>query len=134
MRRREFLHGTAAGLTSLAAGGYHRSYGQESKPKRVALIGCGWYGKCDLLRLLQVEPVDVVALCDVDLTGRALETVKKYPKAKRYEDFREMLDMEKSIDAVTISSPDHVHAKQALAAKHEGIQLYVQKTLTHNIK
>ena len=66
MRRREFLQGTAAGLASLAAGGYHLSYGQESKPKRVALIGCGWYGKCDLLRLLQVEPVDVVALCDVD--------------------------------------------------------------------
>ena len=66
MRRRHFLQGTAAGLASWAAGGYHQSFGQEQKPKRVALIGCGWYGKCDLLRLIQVDPVDVVALCEVD--------------------------------------------------------------------
>ena len=61
MNRRTFLTATAAGL---AASTLHADTPQ--KPPRVGLIGCGWYGKCDLLRLIQVAPVEVVSLCDVD--------------------------------------------------------------------
>ena len=63
MQRREFLLASGTGL-ALATRAY-AAPAKESKP-RVGLIGCGWYGKCDLLRLLQVAPVEVVSLCDVD--------------------------------------------------------------------
>ncbi len=61
MQRRDFLHSTTAGL-ALAAGGYFVSAADTTKKPRVGLIGCGWYGKCDLLRLIQVAPVEVTAL------------------------------------------------------------------------
>ena len=67
MNRREFLQtgSMAAGLALV--GSPRRSLGATSREaKRVGLIGCGWYGKCDLFRLIQVAPVDVVSLCDVD--------------------------------------------------------------------
>ena len=66
MNRRHFLHSSAAGI---AAGALAKNYAAEpaaTPTKKVALIGAGWYGKADLLRLIQVAPVDVVALCDVD--------------------------------------------------------------------
>src|SRR5262249_3357071 len=64
MNRRDFLR---TGTTSLAfaAGNYH-VFGDDTKKPRVSLIGCGWYGKNDLFRLIQVAPVEVVSLCDVD--------------------------------------------------------------------
>ncbi len=65
MHRREFVKLSTAGLALTAAGGYHVQ-AADDRPKRVGLIGCGWYGKCDLLRLIQVAPVEVLALCDVD--------------------------------------------------------------------
>jgi predicted homoserine dehydrogenase-like protein len=60
MDRRRFLYTSAAGLAWSAAGF------ADDKPRRVGLIGPGWYGKCDLFRLIQVSPVEVVSLCDVD--------------------------------------------------------------------
>jgi hypothetical protein len=65
MNRRKFLELTAAGLALSSTSGFAAGLA-DAKPKRVGLIGCGWYGKCDLFRLLQVAPVDVVSLCDVD--------------------------------------------------------------------
>src|SRR3954469_9731693 len=65
MNRREFLAATAAGLAASTLGGYVA--GAEQKPLRFGLIGCGWYGKSDMFRLLQIAPqVEVVSLCDVD--------------------------------------------------------------------
>lgn len=64
MRRRSFLTASAAGALALTSGRYAAAF--ADKPQRVGLIGCGWYGKIDLLRLIQVAPVDVVSLCDVD--------------------------------------------------------------------
>ena len=104
MDRRDFLHATAAGLTLSAAGNFHVA-GAEEKPKRVGLIGCGWYGKCDLLRLIQVAPVEVVSLCDVDkqMLAEAADMVaarqasKKKPRT--FADYREMLK-EKDLDIV----------------------------------
>ncbi len=100
--------------------------------KRVGLIGTGWYGKCDLLRLIQVAPVDVVSLCDVDsvmLADAAAQVAtrqasKKTPRT--YRDFREML-AEKDLDLVLIASPDHWHALHAIEAMKAGADLYCQK-------
>jgi hypothetical protein len=66
MTRRNFLKTSGAGAFALAAAKTSLFAAEEEKPLRVALIGCGWYGKCDLLRLIQVAPVEVTALCDVD--------------------------------------------------------------------
>ncbi|MGE0772906.1 MAG: Gfo/Idh/MocA family protein [Cyclobacteriaceae bacterium] len=72
-------------------------------------------------------------LCDVD-DRMAIESIKNFPKAKYYKDFREMLDKEgNSIDAVSVSTPDHTHAVAAMAAMQRGKHVYVQKPLTHNI-
>ncbi len=73
-----------------------------------------------------------VALCDVDGT-KAAGTFKKHPDAKSYTDFRVMLDKEKGIDGVTVSTPDHTHAVAALAAMVRGKHVYCQKPLTHTI-
>ncbi len=73
-----------------------------------------------------------VALCDVD-ASRAAKTFNNYANAKRYTDFREMLDKERGIDAVSISTPDHTHAIAALSAMARGKHVYVQKPLTHTI-
>lgn len=76
---------------------------------------------------------NVVALCDVD-DERAARSVKNYPKAKYFRDFRKMLDsLGSDIDAVTISTPDHTHAVMAMAAMQMGKHVYVQKPLTHNV-
>src|ERR1044072_5682942 len=91
MNRRQFLSAGAAGL-GISALGY-----AQNKPLRVGLIGCGWYGKSDLLRMVQVSPVRVVSLCDVDSTmlSNAAELVatrqasKKKPRT--YADYRKML-------------------------------------------
>ena len=67
MNRREFLQTGSAAAGFALAGSHRRTFGATSREaKRVGLIGCGWYGKCDLFRLIQVAPVEVVSLCDVD--------------------------------------------------------------------
>src|SRR5207253_2212119 len=75
----------------------------------------------------------VVALCDVD-DERAAVSYKAFPKARRYKDFREMLDKEaKHIDAVTVGTPDHIHAVASMAAIRAGKHVYCQKPLTHTL-
>ena len=73
-----------------------------------------------------------MALCDVD-HAYAAETFKKYPQAKVYSDYREMLDKEKGIDAVMIATPDHTHAVIAMEAMRRGKHVYCQKPLTHDV-
>ncbi len=76
---------------------------------------------------------NIVALCDVD-TRRAAETLQKHPNAKQYRDFRKMFDeMEKSIDAVIVATPDHTHAVAALAAIQRGKHVYCEKPLAHSV-
>src|ERR1700743_718138 len=95
MNRRQFIQTGAAGL-SLAAAGYSEQAADE-KPKRVGLIGAGWYGKTALLRLVQVSPVEVVSLCDVDrnMLSDAADLVASRQKSKKrprtYSDYRKML-------------------------------------------
>ena len=113
MNRRKFLRVSAAGMALSAIGNYAAEFADQKK--RVGLIGCGWYGKADLFRLIQVAPVEVVSLCDVDkrMLADAAEMVaarqlsKKQPRT--YADYRAML-REKDLDVVLIATPDHWHA------------------------
>jgi predicted dehydrogenase len=135
LNRRSFLKLTAAAAALSALG----TYGAESaQKKRVGLIGCGWYGKCDLFRLIQVAPVEVVSLCDVDkrmLTDAAeMVGARQASKARprTYGDFREMLK-EKDLDVVLIATPDHWHALSMIAAVEAGADVYVQKPISVDI-
>jgi len=99
----------------------------------LAAIGAGGKGTSDIKNASVNGREKVIALCDVDFSGRAEASVKNFPDAKRYHDYRVMLDELKDIDAVTISTPDHVHAPAASFAMQRGIHVYVQKPMTHNI-
>src|SRR5213078_2706044 len=114
MNRRTFLQtSTTAALALSALPNYAAELADQKK--RVGLIGCGWYGKCDLLRLIQVAPVEVVSLCDVDsqMLGRAADLVASRQASKKkprtYGDYRQMLK-EKDLDLILIATPDHWHA------------------------
>src|SRR3954471_17116499 len=137
MNRREFLQAGAAGIALTSIGGYAAEFADD-KPKRVGLIGTGWYGKCDLLRLIQVAPVDVVSLCDVDkkMLADAADLVstrqvsKKKPRT--YSDYREMLK-QKDLDIVLIGTPDHWHALPMIEACKAGVDIYCQKPISVDI-
>jgi predicted dehydrogenase len=130
MDRRRFLLTLAAGASALAF--------DEQKRRRVGLIGCGWYGKADLFRLLQVAPVEVVSLCDVDrrMLADAADMVaarqasKKRPRT--YSDYREMLK-EKDLDIVEVATPDHWHALAMIAAVQAGADVYCQKPISVDV-
>lgn len=99
----------------------------------IAGIGVGGKGYGDIMSFHKSGKAEIAFLCDVD-DRRAAGAVKNFPKAKYYRDYREMLDKEhKHIDAVSISSPDHNHAIQTLAAMELGKHVYVQKPLTHDV-
>src|SRR5687767_10766862 len=96
MNRRHFLQAGATGL-ALSGSAIYADELADQKPKRVGLIGCGWYGKVDLFRLIQVAPVEVVSLCDVDrrMLNEAADMVagrqRSRNKPRTYGDYREML-------------------------------------------
>ena len=126
--RRRFI-GAAASSLLLVPGA------RPATPSRkVAVIGTGWYGKVDLFRLIQVEPVDVVALCDVDsrsLKAAAELTAQRQESGKEprmYADYREMLKQEK-LDLVLVATPDHWHALTMIAACQAGADVYCQKPI-----
>ncbi|MDG1571923.1 Gfo/Idh/MocA family oxidoreductase [Robiginitalea sp. M366] len=100
----------------------------------IAAIGAGGKGHSDIVNASVGGRERVVALCDVDFSGSAARTAEQFPKAKRYADYRVMLEKEKGIDAVTISTPDHIHGPAASFAMQRGKHVYVQKPLTHNIR
>ena len=137
MNRREFIQVSAAGVALSASGNFAAEFADQ-KPKRVGLIGPGWYGKADLFRLIQVAPVEVVSLCDVDkrMLADAAEMVatrqisKKKPRT--FGDYREMLK-EKDLDIVLIATPDHWHALAMIAAVEAGADVYVQKPISVDV-
>lgn len=104
-------------------------YVPPSDKLNIGCVGIGGKGKEDLAG---VSSENIIALCDVD-DVRAKEAYAAYPKARKYKDFREMLDKEKDIDAVTISTPDHVHAIATITAMKLGKHVYTQKPLTRTI-
>jgi predicted dehydrogenase len=136
MHRRDFLQSGAAAGLALAASGYHVAAAE--KTPRVGLIGCGWYGKEDLRRLIQVAPVEVVALCDVDKRMLAdaadlfaqKQASKKKPKT--YGDYRQMLK-ESGLEICLIGTPDHWHALTMIAAVEAGCDVYCQKPISVDV-
>jgi len=141
MNRRDFLQTTAGVAASGLILPASRVYASlvQAKPRRVGLIGAGWYGKVDLIRLLQVEPtVEVVSICDVDavMLKDAAERIatrqmsKKVPRT--YADYRAML-AEKDLDLILIGTPDHWHALPMIAAVEAGADVYVQKPISIDV-
>src|SRR3954470_18927079 len=138
MNRREFLKAGAAAGISLPLLNAYVAGAQDQKPLRAGLIGTGWYGKCDILRLIQIAPVEIVSLCDVDkkMVAEAADIVasrqKSGKKPRTYTDFREMLK-EKDLDVVEVATPDHWHALAAIAAMEAGADLYCQKPISVDV-
>jgi predicted dehydrogenase len=148
--RREFLKQAAVAGAFAAAGcqsgkngeSKHDSKHPATRPAtmptamnklNVAGIGVMGKGESDLGGISKSPDVNIVALCDVD--DRSLAKAKsKYPGAKTYNDFRKMLEEQKDIDAVTVSTPDHMHAPAAMMAIKMGKHVYVQKPLTHTVE
>ena len=139
MHRRSFLQTSAAGAALAAASRFVYAGGAADQPiRRVGLIGAGWYGKCDLMRLIQVAPVDVVSLCDVDgaMLSEAADLVATRQESKQrprtYGDYREML-AEQDLDVVLVGTPDHWHALAMIAAVESGADVYVQKPISRDV-
>lgn len=136
--RRQFIRGTSAALTLAALRANGMDFNRHAAAKRVALIGTGWYGKSDLFRLIQVAPVDVVGLCDVDkhlLAGAAdmvSQRQKSHKKPALYGDYRKLLTEQKP-DIVLIGTPDHWHALQTIDALKAGAHVYVQKPISVDV-
>ncbi len=107
----------------------YRDYEKLGK-LNVAVIGCGGKGYSDMKAC---KNENIVALCDVD-SKRAERAFKENEKARKYEDFRVMLDKEKYLDAVVVSTPDHTHAVAAVAALERGLHVFCQKPLTHSVE
>ena len=135
--RRRFLQTSAASLALSTLGA--DALDITGKPRRVGLIGAGWYGKSDLWRLLQVAPVEVVSLCDPDknMLAGAVEILGQRVKSKTaprlYTDYREMLK-QKDLDLVLIGSPDHWHALHCIAAIDAGADVYCQKPISRDVR
>jgi predicted dehydrogenase len=96
----------------------------------IAIIGAGGQGHGNLRAVARTE--NIVALCDVD-DRRAAAAYREFPKATRYQDFRRMLERERSIDAVVVSTPDHQHAVASILAMRLGKHCYCEKPLTHDV-
>jgi predicted dehydrogenase len=131
--RRSFLRGSAgvAGALAFPMVVSSRVFGANDRVN-VACIGVGGKGEVDV-NGASVAGGNIAFLCDVD-ESRAAGTMKKFPSARHYKDFRRMLEKEgKDIDAVTVSTPDHVHAPAALTAMRMGKHVYCQKPLTHTV-
>jgi len=99
----------------------------------IASVGAGGKGQSDIANFYASGNAEIGYLCDVDMRSAA-KTVAKFPKAKFYKDWREMLDKDhKNFDAVSVSIPDHNHAIVALSAMQMGKHVYVQKPLAHDV-
>ena len=135
--RREFIKRSAlAGATIWASGRIAEAGGTPpSERLNIGIIGAGGKGRSDTAKAAKTEKGwlnNIVAICEVD-SERGAETLKKFPDAKRYYDYRKMLETEKSLDAVTVSTPDHNHAPAGIMAMRLGKHLYCQKPLTHSV-
>ena len=133
MTRRSFIGKTALITTAFTIlprsvlGG--KGFVAPSDKLNIGCIGIGGKGKVDAEAM---ENENVVAICDVDEIHGS-EIRKKYPKARFYQDFRILLEKEKNLDAITISTPDHTHAIIAFSAMQLGKHVFVQKPLTHTV-
>jgi predicted dehydrogenase len=135
MKRRSFVSSAAATAFGFQVVPSHVLFAQGDKPTpnnriRLAVVGCGGQGGADLGNMAEE---DIVALCDVD-DRRAADSFSKFPKAKRFKDFRQMFDsISNEIDAVLVGTPDHTHSVISLAAIGHGKHVYCEKPLAHTV-
>ncbi len=138
MFRRDFLKTGITGAVSFAALQSRAFAVEGDKPLRVALIGCGWYGKTDLLHLMQMAQVEVVGLCDVDskMLSNAAELVSQRQPSKKkpatYADYDKLLAAEKP-EIALIGTPDHWHCLPMVAACQVGADVYQQKPISYDV-
>ena len=131
--RRDFLGGAAVAAAAVSIVPRHVLGGPGNTPPseklNIAGVGVGGQGS---VNLSGCRAENIVALCDVD-SAKAAGIFKTYPRAKRYKDFRVMLDQQKDLDAVIVATPDHTHAVVAMAAIQRGKHIFVQKPLAHSV-
>ena len=135
LSRRQFLQGTGAAVAAFSIapasilGGPNRLSPNEKI--NVACIGVGGRGHASVRACAGAH--NIVGLCDVD-EGRGGKAFSEHPKAKKFQDFRKMLDaMEKEVDAVTVGTPDHTHAPAVMNAIRRGKHVYCEKPLAHSV-
>jgi predicted dehydrogenase len=138
IHRRRFILDASAAFALAAFKTNNLNFFSQPAPRRVALIGTGWYGKSDLFRLMQVAPVDVVALCDVDkqqlnkAADMVSQRLKNNKKPALYGDYRKLLSEQKP-EIVLIGTPDHWHALTSIDAMRSGAHVYVQKPISVDV-
>ena len=125
--RRNFIKTGA----SLVAFGSSLSAQNAQSPGKLRIAGIGVSGM-GAGNLQNMSAESIVALCDVD-HARSAAVFQRYPAARKWKDYREMLAKQDDIDAVMIATPDHTHAAIAMAALKAGKHVYCQKPLTHDI-
>jgi len=138
INRRNFLKqaSSLAALTTMGPASLDALF--PAKPYRVGLIGSGWYGKNDVFRLIQVSPVNVLAIADPDRhmrEGAAAIVAERQKSGKQpalFNDYRDMLDREE-FDIIVIGSPDHWHALQTIDSLKAGAHVYVQKPISVDV-
>jgi predicted dehydrogenase len=132
--RREFLRGTAIAGAALPWLAHSRGIAQAASGKlRHAAVGVNGKGKSNLANIAGSGKVDVVALCDIDANSLN-EAAATFPDARKYRDWRELLDKEQDhIDSVSVSTPDHMHAPVTLSAIRLGKHVFCEKPLTHSV-
>ena len=132
LSRRRFVQRSAAAASALAAPAFVRGQNLNSK-LQIASVGTDGKGWSDTREMATHDKVEHVAFCDIDL-NRTANARRLRPDAPVYQDFRKMFaEMGDQIDAVTVSTPDHMHAYVALAAMRLGKHVHCQKPLTHNV-
>lgn len=132
INRRQFACASASGLVLAAAPAVVRGQNLNSR-LQVAGIGCDGKGWSDIKEMADHAQTAMVGFCDVDL-ARTEKVRGLEPAAPVFQDFKEMLGtLGDRVDAVTVSTPDHMHAYIALAAMGQGKHVYCQKPLTHNV-
>ncbi len=145
LTRRDFIGGTAASAAAFMIVPRHVLGGPGYKaPSDKLVIGCVGVGGKGRTDVSNVASENIAALCDVDdemMAGfknwaqkeEKDDLVRMFEKANKYRDFREMLEKEKDLDAITITTPDHTHAVIAMMAMNMGKHVFCQKPLTHTV-
>src|SRR5438270_13180809 len=130
-RRTALKRFAAAGLTAPFVFRRHAT-AAPSETLYHASFGAAGMAGADIGSLTGSKHLKLVAVADVDL-ARTAEVKKRFPDVKIYQDWRELLDKEKGLDSVNVSTPDHMHAPITMRALHQGLHVYTQKPLTQTI-